>query len=155
LTSSGNTPREIAAMYAKRLFDFYPSQEAGNPEVILAGVVDLFCHYPMEVAERAVSPVFGLPRAHKFMPRIAEISEFLEKAMGPLREDQYRKKIVDDARALLAPPARRMTYDELKAKFGENWGLASTTKSKPGPFLSVAQLKQIAGDAWDKIPDAK
>ena len=48
-------------MFAKRLFDFYPPQEAGNPEVVLAGVVDLFEHYPPDVVAKAVSPVFGMP----------------------------------------------------------------------------------------------
>jgi hypothetical protein len=143
-------------MFADRLFRFYPDAKTmGDGEIFLAGVVELFCHYPAQIVERCVSPVHGLPATFKFYPRIAEIREFLEKAMEPLREDQYRQKIINDARALLAPPVKRMTYDELKAKYGENWGLAATTKSKPGPFLSVAQLKEIAGDAWDKIPDAK
>lgn len=138
-------------MLAKRLFDFYPPQEAGNPEVVLAGVVELFENYPPEIVARAASPVFGLPRTHKFMPRIAEIAEFLEAQMGPA--DRAR------IRAALPEPqidrSERLNYDELCAKYGGDgrgdWGLEKE-KPKIDPFPTISQLKEIAGNNWDDIP---
>jgi len=78
--NSGRLERaEAMAVLAQRLFSFYHEQElAANPEIFLAGVVELFCHYSREAVLRAVSPTFGLPAKFKFPPRLAEIKEFLD-----------------------------------------------------------------------------
>lgn len=137
---------------AKRLFDFYPPQEAGNPEVVLTGVVELFEQYPPEILSRAVSAVFGLPRKYKFMPRIAEIAEFLEAEMGPVDRAQVRLKALPEPQE---DRVGRISYEELCAKYGGDgrgdWGLAKE-KPKIDPFAKIADLKQIAGDSWDAIP---
>lgn len=122
--------------------------------MVLAGVVELFEHYPAQIVARAVSPVFGLPRRHKFVPRIAEIAEFLEEEMVPIRREEERQ-----ARPLMLPEppidrSTRLSYAELCSKYGGdgkgNWGIPPE-KSRPDPFPSVAQLKQMAGDEWHEI----
>lgn len=111
------------AVFADRLFRFYHTQElAADPQIFLAGVVELFCNYPHEIVERSVSPVFGMPAKFKFPPRLSEIKEFLDEKMGPIRREQARPK------ALPKPEvdrSQRPTYDELKAKYGPNWGIGN------------------------------
>ena len=141
-------------MFAKRLFDFYPPQEAGNPEVVLTGVVELFEHYPAEVVERTVSPVFGLPAKHKFMPRIAEIKEFLDAQMPPPEPTRVYPVLPG-----LPPPDRstRPSYQELVDRCARD-GLMIGKKKKLFGEREIAEFRQannISDEAWNAIPDAK
>jgi hypothetical protein len=106
---------------AGRLFDFCPPQDvANNPQVFLAGVVELFEAYPPDIVERAVSVVHGLPSKYKWAPRPAEIKEFLEELMAPIRWAEERAEIDRQYRASLPPPepdrSKRPTYEELQAQ---------------------------------------
>lgn len=63
-----------------RLIGFYPSLTASDPEVFVAGVVEILCGYPDWIAEKATSAK-GLPLKHKFMPTIYEIGRYCEDLM--------------------------------------------------------------------------
>ncbi len=162
--NSGNLGRaEQMAIFAQRLFSFYHEQElAANPEIFLAGVVELFCNYPPRIVERAISPAFGLPAKFKFPPRIAEIREFLEEKMAPIRREDTRRQVRERMREewgkyLLSPPrSQRPTYDELNEKYGDNWGLAAVKTKSRWQSLNPNELKALVGEAeWNKIPNAK
>lgn len=138
------------AMYASRLFDFYHTQElSANPETFLTGVIELFSNYPMPIVAKAVSPVFGLPAKFKFPPRIAEIKEFLDGLMPRTVERVYPLLPRDEP----VDRAPRLTYEQLKEKYGDNWGLNTFKPKKASPFASAEELQKIAGDNWDKIPN--
>lgn len=130
-----------------------------HPEIFLAGVVELFENYPGDVVYRAVSPTFGIPAKFKFIPRIAEIKEFLEELMQPVYRQQQRERIsAENARPLPAPVnrSRRLSYDELKAKYGEDWGITHERKKPKWQPPSAEELKSMVGaDGWNKIPNAK
>lgn len=116
----------------------------------------MFCKYPIEIVEKAVSPAFGMPQKFKqFLPSLGEIGEYLEAEMEPRRREEYWRQLhAENARLLAAPQAARPSLAELHAKYGEDWGLMRK-QTKPKPFLTADQLKEIAGAEWDKIPDAK
>jgi hypothetical protein len=106
---------------ANRLFEFYHGQElAANPETFLAGVVELFCHYPLEIIRKAASPVFGLPAKFKFPPRISEIREFLEKEMEPIYRARSRPKALPSPQV---DKSKRPSLEQMKEKYGKNWGM--------------------------------
>lgn len=52
----------------------------------------------------------------------------------------------------LLSPAERPSYDDLKAKHGDNWGI--TQETKPPPFASLEQLRERYGSKIDDVPDA-
>ncbi len=143
-------------MFAKRLFDYYPGQEAGNPEVVLAGTAEVFVHYAQlygwQLVERAVSPVYGLPKAHpKFMPRVGEVTEWLEK------DTAHLVKTPPPVLALPEPETRREarpTYEELQRRCAEAGLFIGDNKTTAKPFDVAAFKKKmgISDDQWNAIP---
>jgi hypothetical protein len=154
--NSENTPMGIktATQAADRLFGFFPQSGASDPQVFMAGVVELLAGYPAWVADRILSPKHGLPAHHTFLPSIKEIRERCEdefKAHRYAREfdqtsDALRLKY--SAPQLEGPaPAPRPTYDELKAKYGPNWGLAAekVEAKKRRADMSIDDMCRQAG----------
>jgi hypothetical protein len=134
---------------------------SANPETFLAGVVELFCQYPADIVQRAVSPVFGLPKKFKFPPRISDIAEFLEEEMAPIRRQQERNRLAEErTRALPAPidRSKRKSYEELKVMCWEK-GLKigkETQNIKPLTPKEIDGFKEkfeITNEEWDAIPD--
>lgn len=128
----------------------------GNPEIVLAGIVMVFQQYPAQIVERAVSPVHGLPRRHKFMPRIAEIAEFLEEDAAPLRRQEER-----DSRPLMlpAPPidrSRRKTYEQLQELCARD-GLLIGKRQPENKAKAAREFMEKVGisqEQFDRIPNA-
>lgn len=150
------------AIFAARLFEFCPPQDVANdPRVFLAGVVELFEHYPAEIVERAVSVVHGLPSKYKFAPRIAEIKEFLENLMAPIRRQEARDRVAEERDRSLPPPidrANRPTYEELKARCAEAGLIIGHPSRGVNPTNAAAEFRERHGvsiDVWNAIPDAK
>lgn len=123
---------------------------------MLAGIVALFENYPPWIVERAVSPVYGLPKTHKFVPRISEIADFLEAEMAPIRRQQER-----DSRPLMLPSppvdrSKRKTYAELQEICARD-GLVIGRKKPENRerYARDFRAKHDVPDAvWDAIPDA-
>jgi hypothetical protein len=127
---------------AERLFGFYPRGAASDPEVFMTGVVQLLAAYPMTAVEAILSPLSGLPARHKFLPSISEIREALEDQVAVIRRRQqweYTRKRYAEIEPLpqLPKPAEqpepRPTLEDLRAKYGQNWGLSGQIKKPPPP----------------------
>ena len=107
----------------------------------MVGLVELFCAYPPQVVEGLLSPISGIPGKFKFMPTIAEIKEILD-ARTP--DQSYARMVAaqlrDRQQQIAGPVYPKPTYDELKAKHGENWGLKTVTAEKKKSFLSLGEL---------------
>lgn len=129
----------------------------GNPEVVLAGIIMLFQQYPANIVSRAVSPVYGLPKTHKFMPRIAEIAQFLEHEAAPLRRQQEREE-----RPLMLPESpidrsKRKSYEELQelcARDGMLIGKRARHYDKASAAREFMAKNEISKEDFDAIPNA-
>jgi hypothetical protein len=123
-----------AAKAADRLFGFYPRSSASDPEIFMTGVIQLFASYPRSVIEAALSPVSGIPAKFKFLPSLAEIRHECEEWYRPIREaaqrqrnEQERQRRAQDSTALRieGPTIPRPSMDELRRKYGQNFGLTA------------------------------
>jgi hypothetical protein len=161
--NSDNSPMGIrtATQAADRLFGFFPRSAASDPQVFMAGVVELLAGYPAWVADRILSPKHGLPAHHTFLPSIKEIRERCEdefKAHRYAREfdqtsDALRLKYSAPQLEGPAPPPRP-TYTELKARYGPKWGITDPNHEKRAAvYLSAAELRAKYGSAFDLCPD--
>lgn len=153
---------QTMATFANQLFDFYPPQEIGNPETFLAGVIELFEHYPSQVIATAVSPVYGIPSKYKFIPRISEIKEFLEARMAPIRREQERRAIEAERLAMLPPPidrSSRPTYEELQARCAADGLIIG--KARANKYNTAQAAKDfcdkngISAEEFNSIPNAR
>jgi hypothetical protein len=128
----------------------------GNPEVILAGTIELFERYPEEIVQKAVSVVFGIPGRFKFMPRLSEIRDFLEELMGPI----YREDARQENRFLPEPipdRSKRKTYVELVELCAKD-GLHIGPKGTEFGAKEIAEFREKFGISyaqWNATPDAK
>jgi len=87
--------------------------------------------YPSDIVEYITDPRTGVQRHKTFPPSIAEIVSACEERASYLqRMDRYANwgKNNDQPALLEAPRETRPTYAELKAKYGENWGLGDPEK---------------------------
>jgi hypothetical protein len=124
----------------------------------MAGVVDLLSGYPEFVVARALDVRLGWPAKFKFCPSIAEMREWLEAEMRPHR---YAREWEAGAREQLlpAPPAPpKPTMPELKARYGENWGLTPDERVNKPKVYSLGELAAKYGvprEAVEAVPDLK
>lgn len=104
-----------------------------SAETMLDAAAVVLASYPDEVMNSVTHPVTGLPGRLKWPPNIAEIRQACEIAVAPIRaqeerdraiQEQLRRREEDDAYVSQLPPRdNRLSYDELKAKYGDNWGI--------------------------------
>jgi hypothetical protein len=106
----------------------------------------VFSQYPDDVIEFVTDPRTGVQRGKTFPPSIAEIVGACDARLADkARLRRYMNWGKNDAAPLLEGPKNedRPTYDELKAKFGVDWGIGAeekqTRKAKPAP--NVDQLR--------------
>ncbi len=119
-------------------------------EVFMAGVIELFEHYPLDIVAKAASPVFGLPSKYKFMPRIAEIKEWLDAELPPPKPKYLISEPEPDR-------SNRPTYEELIERCARD-GLIIGKKKKPFGEREIAEFKKahnVSEELWNSIPDAK
>lgn len=96
-----------AAERARLLFGCYRKGDANDPETYTAAVTALLSRYPRDVIRTVTHPATGLPTKSKFLPAVAEVYEACEALMATRREQEARKKRVDQQLAERAEFERR------------------------------------------------
>lgn len=114
---------------AKRLFSAYPKSDYGDPDAAAAGIANVLKAYPLSVIKRLTDETQpeALQLKHKWPPRLAEIKEAADAIMGEhaqrkARENRLAEQIAARAEAEV-PREPRPSIAELKAKYGENYGI--------------------------------
>lgn len=149
----------MAAMVVERLTGFFPRAAASDPEVFLAGAVHLLADYPPWVLEQTISVRHGLPSKHEFLPSLATIKAFCDALVT--EDERHRGVIERNTRPRLSAPgidrSNWPSVEELKAKYGPNWGLrAAELGPKERQWIPEGELRQQVGDAaFDRIPNGR
>jgi hypothetical protein len=122
--------------------------------------------YDSDVVQYACDPRTGLPKKHSYPPSIAEVHAFCTGRAAELakarryanwghNEDDERERRKDQG--LLPPPrAERPSLEQLKAKYGENWGISNLTMrdevvSRPKPQTKEqAFIDKVRADAVER-----
>lgn len=109
------------------LLGCYRTGAANDPEVYIAAVVRVLSTYPMSIVHRVIDPVTGLPGRTKWLPTIPEINEACEELAERERRiaqlDDQAERQIEARRAWEASKSAAPSMDDLKAKYGPNWGL--------------------------------
>lgn len=124
----------MATERAAILFGCYRKGDAADPEIYTAAIAAVLSRYPAEVVVTVTDPRTGLPSRCQWLPTVKEVRDACEAEMEPVRAAERREWIErqqehrrEEDRQLAADRARRPTLDELRAKYGPNWGLSSGT----------------------------
>ena len=150
-----------------RMIQRYPNGGANAGDGYLGGLAAVLASYPRSVAMRADDPLKGVPRETRFLPTPADVIAWCERETEELRrivrpvehsEEIRRQAAVreEEERQLQDARAKRPTYEELRAKYGPNWGISNPDKPAPPTREECRQklIGQIGQEAFDAIPDA-
>lgn len=125
------------------LFSAYRTDQYADPDGFLTSLGAVLEQYPNEVVIHVTDPRTGVQRGQKFPPTIAEIVEACDAKIAEINRHQRFRDWgkPDEPPALEAPRDTRLSLDELKAKYGKNWGLKSLDE-KPSSSNYKAPTKE-------------
>ncbi len=135
------------AIFSAYRADSYGSDD--HAEGYKANLKAVLSQYPDDVIIHISDPRTGVQRGCKWPPTISEIVTACEVQMQHLAKlDRLRHWGKPEAVPRLeAPREERPSMEELKAKYGENWGLTSLA---PDP-KKVPGFKTGQAPSWDQI----
>ena len=114
------------------LFGQFRKGEANDPAVFVASVAAVLSHYPKDVIVAATHPEIGLASRGDWLPTVREVRAICEELMAPTRRAEQRQKALDETAAkLAAEPVEKPTIEQLKAKYGETFGIGQVKKEAP------------------------
>lgn len=100
----------------------------------MASITAVLSDYAPETVRLVTDPRTGIATQEKFriwMPNPGELKAACDDIEAPARRARERAKAMDnywrENVALESEPCPRLTFEEMKAKYGETWGIGSTT----------------------------
>jgi hypothetical protein len=112
------------------LLGCYRRDDAADPETYAAAVAAVLSTYPPDIVKRVTDPRTGLPGKSKFLPTVSEVREECERlamadAASIERQQSIERQLAERKAEEESRAARpRPTIEELKEKYGPNWGLS-------------------------------
>ncbi len=133
-----------AAERAALLLGCYRRGDAENPDLYVAAIAAVMADYPVDIIKRVTDPRTGIPGRSKWLPAVAEIRDFCEAEYEPVRRRQEYDRRAEERKRALPPPddrASRPTVADLKAKYGENWGIEAGPTQKQRREGSLKEIE--------------
>lgn len=146
-----------------RMLDGFPHGRPPNQQGYIGALAATLGQYPRSVASRCADVRSGVAREVKFLPTVADLVAWCERETEAMRRpidavDRFERLAQDQARArredeaLQATRVARPMYDDLKAKYGPNWGLSTIdevlgeTRKHAGEILDRANALALADE---------
>lgn len=122
----------LAMSRVEILLGCYPQSTAHDPKTYMMALAAVLCEYPAWVVERVSDPRTGIARRIRFLPTVAELIADCEELLQPVRAERHRRAVIAqqlaERKAIAAPTrADRPTLEELKKRYGPNWGLRTVS----------------------------
>ena len=141
-----------ATQRARLLLGCYRTGDANDPETYVAAIAAVLAGYPEHVITEVTHPVTGLPTRLTWLPTVKEVFDACQAAVYSADQARIRDKRIAEQLAARAEEdrlraGRRLTVDELKAKYGgEKWGLSEPPRKPPEPAPSWAEVTRQMQD---------
>jgi hypothetical protein len=124
------------------LFSAYRADQYSDPEGYMASLGMVLEQYPDAVALYITDPRTGIQRHCKWPPSISEIVAACDEHHQYLNRCEQFRTWGNKPAQIEGPAEERPTLEELKAKYGKDWGLKSLDQP-PKPTTPAP--------TWDKI----
>src|SRR4051812_9827812 len=125
------------------LFSAYRTDQYSDPESYMASLGMVFEDYPNDVICFVTDPKTGIQRRSKWPPTISEIVQACDEHVSYLkRNERYKNWGRNEPLMLDAPQEAKPSLEELKAKYGENYGLEPAGPKK---------VQEFKAPSWDEI----
>lgn len=123
------------------LFSAFRADQYSDADGYLTSLGLVLEQYPNEVIIYITDPRTGIQRHAKWPPTISEIVEACDTRVSDLhRQQRFRDWGKGEPRMIEAPREDRPSLEEMKAKYGENWGLTLEEPRKVTPAPSWNQI---------------
>lgn len=119
-------------MRAKILLGCYRTGDANDPETYVAAITAILARYPEEVMTSVTHPATGLPSKKGWLPTVKEVAEACDEAVEFTVQHEARLKRIKEQMEAREREDRgeKPTLEQLKEKYGENWGLETPRTAK-------------------------
>lgn len=136
-----------------KLLDGFPHGRPPNQTSYIGALAAVLCEYPRTVVVNVGHPTKGVARETKFLPTVSDLVGWCERETTFLRgavdrEDREealqreRERRRQDDEAQTAARAVRPSLDDLRSKYGPNWGLK--TIDGAAASAKAAHLSHVA-----------
>jgi hypothetical protein len=147
--STGQAQTSYAASRAKLLLGCYRTGDANDPETYVAAITAVLARYSEGIITSVTHPVTGLPSKKDWLPTVKEVHDACEEAAAPaIRQQQRDRQIAQTLAEREAIEAQRgevrPTLEQLKAKYGPDWGLDLDPGKKDRPAFKAPSWDDIA-----------
>lgn len=138
-----------------KLLGAFPNGSPANAKGYIGALAAVLVDSPKSIAIKCADPLQGVARETRFLPTVADLVAWIEREKAGLletvarddfnataiREAQQRR---DEAVRLGEARKARPTYAELKAKYGDNWGIGKpeSERKRIGNELAAARLRE-------------
>lgn len=144
----------------------YRRGQANDPDMYVASIAAVLTDYSEEVRTYVTDPRTGVQNRVKFLPEVFEVREACEAAMESIRaaerrmatraraEQQLRERA--EWEASMAEP--RPTLEQLKTKYGVNWGSDQSEQVRKPRALTLDEIAMkygVAKDIVEHLPDSR
>jgi hypothetical protein len=131
---------------AQLLLGCYRSGEANDPATYVAAISATLARYSQQIITDVTHPVSGLPAKKSWLPTVKEVFDACEEEANRSRQQTARERRIQEQFAARAEQDRldavKPSLDEMKEKYGPNWGLTPNEPAKKSTFKAPS---------WDKI----
>lgn len=140
---------------AKFLMSCYRPSDVNDPEVYIQAVSAVLGMYPKNVVVAVVDPRCGLPARLKWLPTVAEVKESCEVEMRPIyRQREWDRQSEERRNRISSTTHERPSFNELKDRYGPNWGLKTTDDLwKPPPLEKMCADAGVTVEEFEAIND--
>ena len=116
-----------AAKRAELLLGCYRTGDANDPKTYVAAITAVLARYPEQIMTDVTNPKnpAALPNQKTWLPSVKEVFDACEAVLEPIRQHEARLKRIKEQMEARDREDRgvKPTMAQLKARFGENWGL--------------------------------
>ena len=105
---TGSEQLDAAKAATERLFKMLPPLRVADPEVFVAGTVDILIHYPPDLMMDAVHAIAVKTNS----PTLKFIKDTCDEIWEPIRRKQEREHLASERKRALPPPGEKRTAEE-------------------------------------------
>jgi hypothetical protein len=142
----------------KVLFSAYRLDQYTDPDGFKLNIGLVLEQYPIETIKFVTDPRTGVQRRHEWPPSVKNVVDACDSHMGQAAmQHRFRNWGKGNDLMLEGPRETRLTREELKAKYGDDWGLVTTqervsTVSKPAPsWDNIAEMYSNDTSACERL----
>jgi hypothetical protein len=129
----------------KALFSAYRLDQYSDPEGFKVNIGLVLEQYPIDTIQFVTDPRTGVQRRCTFPPSVKEVVDACDQHRQSIARTEQFKNFGKRTPMIEGPRERRPTLAEMRAKWGENWGLNSTGSDKEPGF------KTGNAPTWERI----